>query len=275
LRPPAFREPWRFGGVQTPTLAILADLEQRIREFVPQEFFKVALPVITEAGAKLTLWHAPKDRIFDQTVAGTIRDAAATWSGSLGVEQKDVRRTPPKLFSKDTLARRCAKRFGWDPQQTAKLSQDLYDRATSATRAPNPSTCPRARPGCCRSDASISSVLADVADLAPAADKLLFRRGLKGHYVKDPGEHHAIVPLRKVPERSNVAPDLFRLGSSSPRRLSRLTCPTESTRAPRRRCKLQRRSARNALPSAAVWCACLAGARSMAVRSRRKRYRAG
>ena len=24
LRPPAFREPWRFGGVQTPTLAILA-----------------------------------------------------------------------------------------------------------------------------------------------------------------------------------------------------------------------------------------------------------
>ena len=59
--------------------------------------------------------------------------------------------------------------------------------------------------------ASISSVLADVADLAPAADKLLFRRGLKGHYVKDPGEHHAIVPLRKVPQRSNVAPDLFRL----------------------------------------------------------------
>ena len=34
LRPPAFREPWRFGGVQTPTLAILADLEKRIREFV-------------------------------------------------------------------------------------------------------------------------------------------------------------------------------------------------------------------------------------------------
>ena len=27
LRPPAFREPWRFGGVQTPTLAILADWE--------------------------------------------------------------------------------------------------------------------------------------------------------------------------------------------------------------------------------------------------------
>jgi DNA topoisomerase-3 len=41
LRPPAFRQPWRFGGVQTPTLAILADLEKRIRDFVPQDYFKI------------------------------------------------------------------------------------------------------------------------------------------------------------------------------------------------------------------------------------------
>ncbi|MBB5756530.1 DNA topoisomerase IA, partial [Methylorubrum rhodinum] len=37
LRPPSFREPWRFGGVQTPTLALLADLEARIRTFVPED----------------------------------------------------------------------------------------------------------------------------------------------------------------------------------------------------------------------------------------------
>ena len=55
LRPPAFREPWRFGGVQTPTLAILADLEERIRTFVPRDFYKIALPVTTESGASLTL----------------------------------------------------------------------------------------------------------------------------------------------------------------------------------------------------------------------------
>src|ERR671916_114300 len=117
LRPPTFREPWRFGGVQTPTLAILADLEQRIRDFVPRDFYKVALAVVTETGAEITLWHAPKDKIFDKAVAETIQQAAAMWFGPLGVEQKDVRRAPPKLFSKDTLARRCA-----------KLSQELYDQ---------------------------------------------------------------------------------------------------------------------------------------------------
>ena len=114
--------------MQTPTLAILADLEQRIRDFVPQDFYKVALAVVTESGAEITLWHAPKDKIFDKAVAETIQQAAAMWSGPLGVEQKDVRRAPPKLFSKDTLARRCAKRFGWDPQHTAKLAQELYDQ---------------------------------------------------------------------------------------------------------------------------------------------------
>jgi DNA topoisomerase-3 len=43
LRPSALREPWRFGGVQTPTLAILADLEQRIRTFVPQDSSRLLL----------------------------------------------------------------------------------------------------------------------------------------------------------------------------------------------------------------------------------------
>src|SRR5215207_2803034 len=212
LRPPTFREPWRFGGVQTPTLAILADLEKRIRDFVPQDYFKIALTVITEAEAKLTLWHAPKDRIFDQAVAEVIREAATTWSGPLGVEQKDVRRTPPKLFSKDTLARRCAKRFGWDPQQTARLAQELYDQGylsyprTEAEHLPESQT----------SDAgavleSVTEALPDLAHLRPAARDLIFRKGSRGHYVKDPGEHHAIVPLRKAPQRSSVGTDHFRL----------------------------------------------------------------
>jgi DNA topoisomerase-3 len=127
LRPPALRGPWRFGGVQTPTVVILADLEQRIRDFVAQDYYKMALLVRTESGAEVALWHAPKDKILDKTVADTIQHAASGWSGPLVVEQKDVRRPRPRLFSKDTLARRCAKRFGWDPQHTAKLAQNLYD----------------------------------------------------------------------------------------------------------------------------------------------------
>jgi DNA topoisomerase-3 len=212
LRPPVFREPWRFGGVQTPTLAILADLEQRIRDFVPQNYYRIALAITTESGAEITLWHAPKDKIFDKLVAETIQQTAAVWSGPLAVEHKDVRRSPPRLFSKDSLARRCAKRFGWDPQHTAKLAQDLYDQGYLSYPRTESEHLPESQTG----DASavigsLVEVLPDLAGLVPAEGHLVFRKGSKGHYVKDPGEHHAIVPLRKVPRPGSVSNDPLRL----------------------------------------------------------------
>ncbi|MET0428249.1 MAG: DNA topoisomerase [Microvirga sp.] len=211
LRPPAFREPWRFGGVQTPTLAILADLEARIRAFVPQDFFKVALHVETGTGAALTLWHLPKERIFERPAAEAIRTAAAAWSGPLAVAQRDVRRAPPRLFSKDTLARRCAKRFGWDPQHTARLAQDLYDQGYLSYPRTESDALPEGQAGDAGAVlAAIASVLPDLRALLTAEPPVI-RRGARGHYVKDPGEHHAIVPLRKVPERGRLSADQFRL----------------------------------------------------------------
>src|ERR671916_64164 len=212
LRSAAFREPWRFGGVQTPTLAILADLEKRIRDFVPQDYFKIALTVTADSGAEITLWHAPKDKILDKQVAEKIQQAVASWLGPLGVEQKDVRRSPPRLFSKDTLARRCAKRFGWDPQHTAKLAQDLYDQGFLSYPRTESEHLPESQTGDAAAvTSSVVAVLTDLADLAAAEGKLVFRRGAKGHYVKDPGEHHAIVPLRKAPQRGSISSDHLRL----------------------------------------------------------------
>ncbi|MGE8130603.1 type IA DNA topoisomerase [Methylobacterium sp. NPDC080182] len=212
LRPPAFREPWRFGGVQTPTLAILADLEERIRSFVPQDFFKVALHLRTHAGAEITLWHAPKERILDAAVAETIRSAAATWSGPLAVAHRDVRRAPPRLFSKDTLARRCAKRFGWDPQHTAGIAQDLYDQGYLSYPRTESEHLPEGQAGDAAAIiAAVTTVLTDLSTVVPRDAAPLIRRGLKGHYVADPGEHHAIVPLRKAPERGRLSTDQFRL----------------------------------------------------------------
>lgn len=212
LRPPAFREPWRFGGVQTPTLAILADLETRIRDFVPQDYFKIALVVATDNGAEITLWHAPKDKILDKQVAETIQQAAASWSGPLGVAQRDVRRSPPRLFSKDTLARRCAKRFGWDPQHTAKLAQDLYDQGYLTYPRTESEHLPESQTGDAQAViASIVGILPDLATFVPGAAGLVFRKGNNGHYVKDPGEHHAIVPLRKVPQPGSISAEHGRL----------------------------------------------------------------
>ncbi|HMR31509.1 MAG TPA: DNA topoisomerase [Geminicoccaceae bacterium] len=190
----------------------MADLERRILDFVPQDYFKVALVAATESGAKVTLWHAPKEHLFDRVVAETIRIAASVWSGQLGVEQKDARRPPPKLFSKDALARRCAKRFGWDPQRTAKLAQDLYDQGYLSYPRTESEYLPESQSG----DAwaiidGIVTVLTDLVSVVAAAGDPIIRKGQKGHYIKGPGEHHAIVPLRKVPTPGTVGADQFRL----------------------------------------------------------------
>ncbi|WP_236728726.1 type IA DNA topoisomerase [Methylobacterium sp. WSM2598] len=212
LRPAAFREPWRFGGVQTPTLALLADLERRIRDFVPREFFRVALPVATVSGAELTLWHAPKERIFAREEAEAIAAAARGWAGPLAVAERDVRRPPPRLFSKDTLARRCAKSFGFDPQRTASLAQDLYDRGFLSYPRTESEHLPESQSGDAPAVlAALGASLPDLAGLVPAPGAVVLRRGPRGHYVKDPGEHHAIVPLRKVPRPGEVGPEAWRL----------------------------------------------------------------
>ena len=123
-----------------------------------------------------------------------------------------MRRTPPRLFSKDTLARRCAKRFGWDPQHTAKLAQELYDQGYLSYPRTESEHLPESQTGDAGTViAGLVAVLTDLAGLVPAAGELVFRKGSKGHYVKDPGEHHAIVPLRKVPQPGSIGGDQLRL----------------------------------------------------------------
>ena len=56
-----------------------------------------------------------------------IQQAAASWLGPL-VSSRRTCAGRPHACSPRTLARRCAKRFGWDPQHTAKLAQELYDQ---------------------------------------------------------------------------------------------------------------------------------------------------
>ena len=183
-----------------------------------------------------------------------IQQAAASWSGPLGVEQKDVRRSPPRLFSKDTLARRCAKRFGWDPQHTAKLAQDLYDQGYLTYPRTESEHLPESQTG----DASaviesVIEVLTDLAGLVPAAGDLVFRKGNKGHYVKDPGRaprHRATAQGASAGEHQRGSSPSLGVGGQElpggpPARRHR--CSHH-----RRRAGCRRRSARSGFRSAAA-----------------------
>ncbi|PNA18665.1 DNA topoisomerase, partial [Pseudomonas sp. MPR-R1B] len=91
-----------------------------------------------------------------------------------------------------------AKRFGWDPQHTAGVAQDLYDQGYLSYPRTESEHLPEGQAGDAAAViAAVTTVLTDLNAVVPRDAAPLIRRGLKGHYVADPGEHHAIVPLRK------------------------------------------------------------------------------
>lgn len=210
LKPPSIQGAWTYGGVMTPTLGLLTDRELAIRNFVPTDFFKIAMAVDAGAGRAVTLIHNPKEHITDRAAADTIRDLAARWQGPLKVEQALRRRSPPKLFNLNSLQRRAAKLFGWTPTDTERFAQSLYESGyttyprteTSFLKLAEADKAPAVL-------AAIAQACPSIAGLVPAPDAILIRKG--SVYKDASSEHFAIVPTAKVPDLQALNPQEARL----------------------------------------------------------------
>ncbi|HYE51296.1 MAG TPA: DNA topoisomerase [Azospirillaceae bacterium] len=193
LKPAAVPGVWSYGGVQIPTLALLADREAAIADFKPRDFFAVALTVLLESGPELTLWHQG-ERIFDKEVAEALRERAAAWAGPLKVVKAERRSKPPKLFSLDSLQKVAAKRLGLSPAETEKAAQACYDAGALTYPRTEASFLKASEAG------SAAAVLAAVARALPEVAGLVPERPTirMGHTYRDAdAEHFAIVPTRK------------------------------------------------------------------------------
>ncbi len=138
------RENASAGRVQTPTLAIVVHLEQKIRTFVPESYWEVHATFQAEAGVYRGRWIDPRQaeepeedaparavngRFFDharaEEVAARCRGVAPS-----SVEDKSVptKSFPPKLFDLTTLQREANKRFKFSAKRTLDIAQALYEK---------------------------------------------------------------------------------------------------------------------------------------------------
>lgn len=115
------------GRVQTPTLAMIINRENEIKQFVPVDYWTVRV----DFGDYFGDWRDPsgKSRIFNFTVAEGI---ATKVKGQTGVI-KDVRKErkselPPLAYDLTELQRDANKRYGFPAQKTLSVLQDLYER---------------------------------------------------------------------------------------------------------------------------------------------------
>ena len=115
------------GRVQTPTLAMIAQREQEIREFVPKPYYTVT----AAAGGVVYTWKDEKSggtRISDLEKAKQIAEKAKRYPLVLqNVEKKKKQKEVPLLYDLTELQRDASARFGYSAKQTLNLMQSLYE----------------------------------------------------------------------------------------------------------------------------------------------------
>ena len=115
------------GRVQTPTLAMIAQREQEIREFVPKPYYTVT----AAAGGAVYTWKDEKSggtRISDPEKAKQIAEKAKRYPLVLQkVEKKKKQKEAPLLYDLTELQRDASARFGYSAKQTLNLMQRLYE----------------------------------------------------------------------------------------------------------------------------------------------------
>lgn len=115
------------GRVQTPTLAMIAQREKEIREFVPKPYYTVT----AAAGGVVYTWKDEKSggtRISDPKKAEQIAEKAKRYPLVLQkVEKKKKQKEAPLLYDLTELQRDASSRFGYSAKQTLNLMQSLYE----------------------------------------------------------------------------------------------------------------------------------------------------
>jgi DNA topoisomerase-3 len=133
------------GRVQTPTLAIVVEREEKIRRFVSREYWEIHASFLAEAGEYPGKWFDPKwkkseddaelkaDRVWSLRDAQAIADAVRGKPATVTEEAKPTTQASPMLFDLTSLQREANGRFGYSAKTTLSIAQSLYERHKALT----------------------------------------------------------------------------------------------------------------------------------------------
>lgn len=115
------------GRVQTPTLAMIAAREGQIKNFVPKEYYGMALM----AGGVRWTWQDSKSRSFSTFQKDRMEELKKRLAGEnlkiRKTERTEKKSFAPGLYDLTELQREANKRFGYSAKETLNLCQRLYE----------------------------------------------------------------------------------------------------------------------------------------------------
>ena len=177
------------GRVQTPTLAMLAERQERIEHFQKEAFYKIAL-----TDGKLTV---VSENIANEEAADLL---AALCNGSTAVvtQMKKERKKsfPPKLYDLTSLQREANRYFGYTAKRTLDMLQELYEEKLI--------TYPRTDSQFVTEDMkdSVEELVEKMPVLLSFVDYEQLGHGIK-RVINNAkvSDHHAILPTKEVVEK--------------------------------------------------------------------------
>ena len=205
------------GRVQTPTLAILVEREEKIKRFVPRDYWEVHATFGVSAGDYVGRWidekfaKAKKDgegdpdlraeRIWDEKSALAIKAKCDGKPGAIEEESKPTTQASPLLFDLTSLQRAANGRFGFSARTTLSIAQALYEKHKVLTY---PRTDARALP-----EDYLDTVKATLDVLSDSGYGPFAKKILKQGWVKPNkrifnnakiSDHFAIIPTTQAPK---------------------------------------------------------------------------
>ncbi len=128
------------GRVQTPTLSIVVEREEKIRKHVARDYWEVRATFAAQAGEYDGKWFDPKwkknpddaeqraDRLWNEADAQAIAQACRGEPASVSEESKPSTQASPLLYDLTSLQREANSRFGFSAKTTLSIAQALYEK---------------------------------------------------------------------------------------------------------------------------------------------------
>jgi DNA topoisomerase-3 len=202
------------GRVQTPTLSLVVEREEKIRKFISRDYWEIHAGFAAQAGEYLGKWFDPQwkksddpearaDRLWNAQDAQAIADAVRGKPAVVTEEAKPTTQASPLLFDLTSLQREANGKFGFSAKTTLALAQSLYERHKALTY---PRTDSRALPEDYLPVARQTFEMlagSPMGHLAPFA-----RQALQDNYVRPTkrvfdnskvSDHFAIIPTLQAP----------------------------------------------------------------------------
>jgi DNA topoisomerase-3 len=208
------------GRVQTPTLSIVVEREEKIRKHVARAYWEVKATFDVLAGPYEGKWFDPvwkknpadaearADRLWDAAAAQAIADAVRGQPATVTDEAKPSTQASPLLYDLTTLQREANSRFGFSAKTTLSIAQALYEKHKVLTY---PRTDSRALPEDYLGTVKNTLTMLADEDLPGSLRSLSMhaRKALNDGYVKPTkrvfdnakvSDHFAIIPTLQAPK---------------------------------------------------------------------------